>query len=502
MRNLILKSLLFPKEKTLNLSIHQNSLRFILSKGEKIFCQSILELKEDILEEGKIKNKEVFLEVLRKLSSLVRKKGNIGKNELIPVLISIPDNQVYYQHLEIPTLNKKELKEAISLNLIMNSPFEKESFYSDWQVIKKDEIENSLKIFAAFIRKDYIDSLEKLFKQAGFKIKIIETHSISLNRLLRESLKNYQNYNWLNLYLTRKGIDVFFSAGGNLILAFFVDWLSKMEDLDTEKAIILLEKNISQITNRILNHYQKFLSGKKEISSIFLEGDNILLSKIRRISQNLEKRINIPVRVLFANSPLNVCYGLYMRELFSEKYSQDITLTSLSALEEFQLESGKRFANYWSKIFFTLITGLISLSLLSLFFMKKSEKFLTSQSVISSNPQRIRLFNELKREAEEFNFSLDRLIRVKKETNYLARPLDELFEISRKNNVQINKLYFDGLDKAVRLIGKARKMDYIANFKSELKENNSLYENVSFLTNSLKKIGDELIFEIDFQIKK
>jgi len=502
MKNLILKSLLFPKEKTLNLSIHQNSLRFILSKGEKIFCQSILELKEDILEEGKIKNKEVFLEVLRKLSSLVRKKGNIGKNELIPVLISIPDNQVYYQHLEIPTLNKKELKEAISLNLIMNSPFEKESFYSDWQVIKKDEIENSLKIFAAFIMKDYIDSLEKLFKQAGFKVKIIETHSISLNRLLRESLKNYQNYNWLNLYLTRKGIDVFFSAGGNLILAFFVDWLSRMEDLDTEKAIVLLEKNISQITNRILNHYQKFLLGKKEISSIFLEGDNILLSKIRRISQNLEKRINIPVRVLFANSPLNVCYGLYMRELFSEKYSQDITLTSLNALEEFQLESGKRFANYWSKIFFTLITGLVFLSLLSLFFMKKSEKFLTSQSVISSNPQRIRLFNELKREAEEFNFSLNRLIRVKKETNYLAYPLDELFEISRKNNIQINKLYFDGLDKAVRLIGKARKMDYIANFKSELKENNLLYENVSFLTNSLKKIGDELIFEIDFQIKK
>ncbi|MCD6528477.1 hypothetical protein J7K44_02465 [bacterium] len=319
MKNLILKNLLFPKKKTLNLSIHQNSLRFVLNEGEKIFYQSILELKEGILEEGKIKNKEAFLGILRKLSFLVRKKGDIGKNELIPVLISIPDNQVYYQCLEIPTLNKKELKEAISLNLIMNSPFEKGSFYSDWQVIKKDEIENSLEIFAAFIEKDYINSLEKLFKQAGFKIKIIETHSISLNRLLRESLKNYQNYNWLNLYLTRKGIDVFFSAGGNLILAFFVDWLIKTENLDAEKATVLLEKNISQITNRILNHYQKFLSGEKEISSIFLEGDDILLSKIRKISQNLEKRINIPVRVLFANSPLNVCYGLYIREIFPKK---------------------------------------------------------------------------------------------------------------------------------------------------------------------------------------
>lgn len=138
-------------------------------------------LNEGTVEDGEIKDKKQFERSLR----TILEKKKISRN----VVYSFPELKTFVKIIDVPDLEGPELKESIRWEAEANIPIQIEDAHLDWEIIERNEIKNTKKIFLAAILKRIADEYSECLENAGFKIAAAETDSIALARALKNQEK-------------------------------------------------------------------------------------------------------------------------------------------------------------------------------------------------------------------------------------------------------------------------------------------------------------------------
>jgi type IV pilus assembly protein PilM len=287
------------------------------SFGSKIFPKGVI-LDHEIKDIGK------FVEVFK--SAVKDCKGKIKGSGLV---VALPESRVFIRMITVPSLENKELAEAIKWEAESNIPISIEDVYFDWQVVAREN--ESMKVLIVACPKKIIDNYNQVLSNAGFEVLVFEPESIGSGRCAI----NFEEQRPLMLVdigqrstsfsIYENGFPVFTSGSsfsGNMI----TDVISKKKGISLERAESIkvkigLGENIKekqemeQILNPVIdglaseidkttNFYKEKLSqsSKGEISEVLLSGQG---SNLKGITSCLAIKLRTPVKE--ANPWENFC---------------------------------------------------------------------------------------------------------------------------------------------------------------------------------------------------
>ena len=224
------------------LAISDDSIRFSRLKDSKSG------LKAELLVEEKISGKELaegdasFIAKLLKFSR---------KNNIKYVIISIPTDSIFVKTYSFPvTMPDEKVKESINLTIDLQLPKKREEIYCDWMKLVDGE---DKKILLSYVSRDYINKIISKIKKAGLKIVAIESHALSLARVIKQTKDEAV------LIVDKENTTTSFSVIKNYQL--FFSWA-----IPNDK----LENNLSREITKIINYHDWF---SLPIKNLVLLGD-------------------------------------------------------------------------------------------------------------------------------------------------------------------------------------------------------------------------------------
>jgi len=138
-------------------------------------------LEKGAIEEGEIKNEDIFAKQLN--GFLIKIKGEKLKTK--NVIISLPEKKAFFTIIQMPKMKKEELDMAVPFEVENYVPFSAEEIYSDFQIIKplKNSLDH-LDILVGVIPKKIVDPYVNCVKKAGLFPSALEIEPQSICRSL------------------------------------------------------------------------------------------------------------------------------------------------------------------------------------------------------------------------------------------------------------------------------------------------------------------------------
>lgn len=285
-------------EQSFGLDISDLSLKIVQLEKIKndINIQAIgqINLPKGIIDNGIIKDKEIFLENLKKLIN----KPKYGYLKTNNVVACLPETKTYIKLIEINKTPNK-IEDIIETEIEKNVPISINEAYYDWQIISSFENKDIVLVGVApkDIVKEYIDVL----KSAGLSISALEIESTAICRslLLEESPKpeenSSENYCILDIGAQRSGLIIYsknsivmsvsIPISGNEATEKISETLEINKD-QAEKAKIVcgLDKNKAQgVINKILSSMINDLISKTKRSIDFYNDNHKDYGPINKI---------------------------------------------------------------------------------------------------------------------------------------------------------------------------------------------------------------------------
>lgn len=173
------------KEETFGLDITDLSLNIVkLEKKRKSFdlvSFNNTEIKPGIVEEGIIKNEEALAKIIKTACADVKGKKLNTKY----VIASLPEEKSFLQVIQIPKMNKEELKSAVPLQAENYIPLSINDVYLDFQAISPAKNYLSyLDVLIVAMPKKIVDSYVSCFKKAGLIPVSLEVEAEAISRAL------------------------------------------------------------------------------------------------------------------------------------------------------------------------------------------------------------------------------------------------------------------------------------------------------------------------------
>ena len=483
---------LIPKQKIGGLEISQNHLYYsylLDEKGKKIAKVDVSCL--ECFLNGKIQNQERLKESLSKLNLFIREKFKLKKKEPIKVATTIPATNFFTYSFQLPLVEKKDLKEAIFLNLKLNSPQDFEKVYADWQIQKIDPLANKVTIFAIYVPKETVNQIEAILKETGFLSVAIECFSLSLTRAVNYFYP-FKFSDWVFLYLTREGIEVSIVNERKTRLVFFKEFLENFDFNKKNEIINFLKTTLFHIETFWKSHFKE-----KFPETIFIGGEiekNLLTEIVQKIKKDSYKSLS--PSFIFPSQ------GACLRKLLGIYQQKEITLISSESLKLSEREFKKTFFSLWQKILLagTMIGVAVFLSIkIYLNLVNNSlEKNLTIQQ--EKNATQIQLSKKLHKKAKDFNDLINSIIEIQNRVSSPDKFLKTIKKISEKNEIKILKIA-PLKEKRFRFEGVGPSTQSIIKFSQDLKENKD-FSQVNLSLKNIQKIEEKFIFNLTFIYKK
>jgi type IV pilus assembly protein PilM len=140
------------------------------------------EIKKGVIEEGAIKKEDDLITVLQE--AVADAKGEKIKTKYC--VVSLPETEAYIRVLKLPSLEAKEMSEAIKWEIEANIPMALDEVYFDWQIIKDDQGKNS-DVLVGALPKTLVDPYLQVIKKAGFSPLAFEIESLAIARAVIKS---------------------------------------------------------------------------------------------------------------------------------------------------------------------------------------------------------------------------------------------------------------------------------------------------------------------------
>lgn len=173
------------KPKAFGLDISDLSLKIIkLKKKDKFFSLASfgeVQIKPGIIEEGEIKNEKALVKIIK--DALLKVKGEKLKTNYI--VASLPEKKAFLQVIQMPKMEKEELKKAVYFEAENYIPLSIDEVYLDSQIVSPFHNHlNHLDVLIAALPQKTVDSYVSCFKKAGLIIQSLEIESQGISRTL------------------------------------------------------------------------------------------------------------------------------------------------------------------------------------------------------------------------------------------------------------------------------------------------------------------------------
>lgn len=134
---------------------------------------------ENVIRDGRIQKPDVVSERIKKSFSKV--KGNPLKTK--KVVVSLPEEMAFMQVIQMPRMEKEDLKKAVMFEAENYIPMSKEKVYLDFKVVKPvvDSLDHKDILISAF-PKNVADSYFSVLKNAGLQPMAFELEPQSISR--------------------------------------------------------------------------------------------------------------------------------------------------------------------------------------------------------------------------------------------------------------------------------------------------------------------------------
>lgn len=487
--------MLRPKVEVGGLDISDGALNFISlhPDTEKISRYSVKNHPE-ALEQGRVKNPRLFQETLLALHDQITSE----KSKKIPVVVSLPDSQVYTQVFSLPPLGGKDLEEAVQLNLQVISPINFSESYSDWERFGSVGVNgHELEIFSSFVEREIVDVLDASLRAAGFFSLAIEQKAVSLARVLNKFVSGFDaTKSYLLLFVSGNGLSFSIVKNGSLYFNRFSPWTLISKGALREISFEDFRDLIIQETHRMVNFFSSRFH--ESIAGLYVAAPD-LDEQIRGI---VSDNFSIPVypvllqEVTVAAQELPA-FGAALRGRIPRHSDMQVSLAPQGTEVQFLHSQMTAFVSMWRNI--TVAVGaVILLAYLGvfLFLLNVSEKLVDDVSYLSSQ-QNISYLSALQKEAEMFNKNITLALKARTEQTRWVGVLKAIYK-EAGTGILIDRFYAQSLDLPIVLNARAAKENLVIDFKNKLEKIPQI-SRVDLPLASFSPAGDGMIsFKISF----
>ncbi|ADQ14863.1 type IV pilus assembly protein PilM [Halanaerobium hydrogeniformans] len=148
----------------------------------KILDTALQKIPKETIVDGIIKDESLIAAEIKSLLAIMKKKPDY-------VITAVPSNELLVRNIEMPKMDKKEIKESLKWEADEQIPYPVENAALDY--IKVDEDENTVNYLISAVKKNIVDNYKSPFERNNLKVEVINVIPMALISLLdyQEELK-------------------------------------------------------------------------------------------------------------------------------------------------------------------------------------------------------------------------------------------------------------------------------------------------------------------------
>lgn len=447
------------------LAISDDSIRFSRLKDSK------LGLKAELLVEEKISDKELaggdaaFIAKLLKFSK---------KNKIKYIIISVPTDNIFVKTYTFPAaMPDDKVKESINLTIDLQLPKKKEEIYCDWMKLVDGE---EKKVLLSYISRDYINSLISKIKKVGLKIVAIESHALSLARVIKQVKDE-------SLLIVDKEINTTsFSVIKNNQL--FFSWSVPNNKLDLLKEI-----------NKIVNYHEWF---NMPLKNLILLGDFSDKETKKLPLKVISAELVDALKAITKDTKWFASLGAAQRGLIARRDDKIISFMEIGTEKAYHQEKINTTVNFFIGISTALaifFAAVFSATWFMLAMMQNNYSQQISSFNLSPSAENA---STLREQASAFNSLTGQISSlIKKEPNW-SKVTNEI-KSKTTGGIVINNLSLPSANGQFSVTGLAVDREAINNLKKSF-ESSEMFSEVNIPLNNLGKKVD-IPFSMTFKMK-
>ncbi len=468
-----MKSLFRPAVIIYGLEISGSAIRLVWLEKNNLRKESAA-LPPGVIKNGKLKNKEKFLEALRNLKSSLEGKG------IIPAVVSLPAENVQTKAFNLPAVSEIDLPAAAAVNLQVISPLDARTAYYDWQ-----KLSDGGEFLGAFVQREIAEEFLGVLGQAGFEILAVEFPALAIARLAKEqSAAADLSQPQMILAVSADGLEFSVIKNGELAFSHFVP-----------------SAGIANFNEAVVQELQKAIDASL--------GSNLILitpSLREEIEKTVkEKYPQLRVRALALEKFTDLApvwypaLGSALRAKFLKNGAKMINLAPDPAGNQFLKLEIQAFAGSWQKAILTVLNLLAGIFLISSAGLAVISYRLESKINAAAKTPEMQAVNSLQEKSKAFNNLVEKISVAENQANNWPLILKELANIGKPLGIIFSQIAIDGSKASVS--GKGETELEILEFKNKLAANQNLFKNVnlplaSIISNKDKTVSFSLSFEL------
>jgi len=303
----------------LGIDIGQSTIKLIaISKDTgSLVLENISEVKSSQMEIKTIEDKSKYFGEVAKIIKDALADLKIKEKK---VVVDLPESEVISRLIRLPPLKDSEILDALKFEAETFVPYPLNEVSIDYDVVEKDDA-GRLTVFVVAAKNELIQFLVKMFKTLGMELMALESPSIALGRVIRNSIKTVErvvavdfgekftsifNFNKGNVYFSRS-IPV---GGESLTRAVSLGLGLDMSSAEEYKKAYGIKENelegkirtatmpvLNTITEEIRKAMALFVedSGGKSVELLVLSGGG---SRLPGMAEELTKLMGVEVQII------------------------------------------------------------------------------------------------------------------------------------------------------------------------------------------------------------
>lgn len=429
-----------------------------------------------------------------KISKLIRSISKDIKIDSSLLTISLPHYFVTTRTLELPSLNPKEIKDMVSLQIGKQTPYNSEDVISNYQIVDIGSIEGYSRVFLALVHKDIVQRQLDILEKAGLatdKIGLSSEGLLNWSQTIYQEISEEKPYILIDIGYSNSDFEIVLR--GKLIFSKSISVGTINFKKDKKQALEKLNKAI----NHFIYDYQNAVINQ-DIEKGIITGASLVIEGLD--GKILEKELGIKIEVK------NQLDNISIKEDIEQDVEDDIFDISLTGTFGLVLEDKDLDINFLphelviekevkeraKDIYIAgILLVLIPIFISGIFLERSYNKGVYLEKLKSK-------LSEVKNEASRLEEKIKKIKVIKKESNIKAVSLNLFFEIYNyiSPEIYLISISYNGEDK-VTMRGTSSAMSQVFNFVDKL-DKSEYFKDVETKYANVKKTdeGEAVDFEI------
>jgi hypothetical protein len=441
------------------LSVSDSVIRYFrMEEGRPISAS--LRLPPGIVEEGKIKNKELAIAAFKDIRAMISSGGKPPE-----VVVTLESGVVYSQFFTLPQLEASGIKEAAELNIQMISPVNISQAYYGYQLIGESPGGIGYDFLGGFIPSSIINDWVSVFKAADIVPVVVEFQSLSLVRAAVVSGGLDKRVASLVIDVSSEGLDIMIVKNGNLYFDYFYPW-KNIQGEDRSISFDKFKQTLSAEVGKVMNFsLSRFGS---EVKKIFVNAEGIgdkVVSSIKGQFPGAEISL---LTLGDTNLPPSwaACFGASLRGAMSRSEDDLISLSPLTVIEEYGRNQIINMISLWGRVFAGVLIFLVFIVGAGDLLLRRVRLDLDSQTVRGLSGNELSEFGRLSLEATEFNKQVALVGEAKRGEGGISPFVERISGLS--SEVRLTRLSVQSIISPVSINGTASSADAVSRFHRQL----------------------------------